>query len=293
MMNRDSFSTFHPAVNFVFFIGALTLGMVIQHPAYLIAGFIGALSYYIILRGTQALKMLLAILPLCIILALVNPLFNREGSRILFHVFGNPYTLEALLYGAAIAWIFLVMMLWFGCYSVVMTGDKFTSLLGNLIPSLSLLLVMIFRMVPGFIRKAQQISGARKSIGKGVVEQGSYKEKAASAMTVLASLTTWALEGSIVTADSMRSRGYGTAKRTSFTLYRMTIRDWVVLATILVLALIVLIFAIHGSTAATYTPQFTAAPLTLGFAAYCAYLLIPTILHIKEALQWHISRSKI
>ena len=35
-------------------------------------------------------------------------------------------------------------------------------------------------------------------------------------MSILGALTSWALEGSVVTADSMRSRGYGTSKRTSF-----------------------------------------------------------------------------
>ena len=30
-----------------------------------------------------------------------------------------------------------------------------------------------------------------------------------------------------------------------------------------------------------------------GFIAYCAYLFIPSALHMKEAVQWHISRSRI
>ena len=63
------------------------------------------------------------------------------------------------------------------------------------------------------------------------------------------------------------------------------------------LAAAVLATAVTGGMAAEFTPELYIAPVQdihmLGFAAYCTYLLIPTILHIKETIQWHISRSRI
>ena len=56
-------------------------------------------------------------------------------------------------------------MLWFGCYSEVLTSDKFTSLFGNWIPALSLLLVMVLRLIPEFMRKTKQIAADRSAIG--------------------------------------------------------------------------------------------------------------------------------
>ena len=212
-MTADAFSNCHPAVNFLFFVGAIGFSVLIQHPAYLIAGAIGAAVYYLLLSGRAGWKRIAMLLPMFLALTVVNPLFNTYGERVLFHVFGRPYTVEALLYGAAIAGVFLVMMLWFGCYNAVMTSDKFTSLFGNLIPAISLLLVMVLRMIPSFIRKAGQIMGARKSIGLGAGENSTMKEKLTSGMRTLSALTDWALEGSVVTGDSMRARGYGTAKR--------------------------------------------------------------------------------
>jgi energy-coupling factor transport system permease protein len=211
----------------------------------------------------------------------------------MFYLFGRPYTFEALLYGAAISGMFVTMMLWFGCYNKVLTSDKFTSLFGNLIPSLSLLLVMVLRMVPNFIRKTQQIIGARKSIGKGVDEAAATKEKLNDGMTVLGALTSWALEGSVVTGDSMRSRGYGTAKRTSFMIYRMTATDYLLLSVMVLLMVLVILAACLKQMAAAFTPVLDIAPVSWGVIAYTGYLLIPTALHIKEAIQWHISRSKI
>ena len=288
-MKRDAFSAFHPAVNFIFFLGAIGFGVVIQHPAYLAAGCAAAAAYYLLLNGTKGMKRLLGMLPLFVILSVINPLFNHLGAHVLLHLFGKPYTLEALCYGMAVAAMFVCMMLWFGCYNAVMTSDKFTSLFGNLIPSLSLLLVMVFRMVPNLLRKARQISGARRSVGK--AGQRGNQEKVMEGMTVLGALTDWALEGSIVTSDSMRARGYGAAKRSSFMIYRMTGRDWTLLAVEIALAGLVIA---GGSFSAAYTPAVEIAPLSAtGFTAYCAYLLIPTFLHIKEVLQWHILRSGI
>ena len=295
--NYDAFSKRHPLVNFLFFIGAIGCGVVIQHPVYLVAGALGGGIYYLLLNGKKGWKMILGLLPMFVILTIINPLFNTYGATVLFHLFGRPYTLEALMYGGAIAGVFVVMLLWFGCYNAVLTSDKFTSLFGNLIPALSLLLVMVLRMIPNFIRKAKQIIGARKSIGKGAGDESTTKEKVNDGMTVLSALTDWALEGSVITGDSMRARGYGTAKRTSFQIYRMAAMDWTLLGMIIALLFVVIACGANGCMTATFTPDLYIAPITgsniLGFIAYCAFLLIPTALHIKEAIQWHISRSKI
>ena len=290
---KDAFSKCHPAVNFLFFVGAIGCSVVIQHPVYLITGLLCGTIYYLLLNGRKGWKMILGLLPMFLILTVINPLFNTYGAHILFSVFGRPYTLEALLYGAAIASVFVVMMLWFGCYNAVMTSDKFTGLFGNLIPALSLLLVMVLRLIPNFIRKTKQIIGARKSIGKGAAEQSNTKEKISDGMTVLSSLTDWALEGSVVTGDSMRARGYGTAKRSSFMIYRMKTGDWLLIVLIPILLVLIITAACLGQMAAVFTPEIQISPISWGIIPYTVYLLIPIALHTKEAFSWHISRSKI
>ena len=293
MMKNDAFSKCHPAVNFLFFVGAIGMSVVIQHPAYLLAGVVTGAVYYLLLNGTKGLKIIAGLLPMFVILTVVNPVFNTLGATKLFNLLGRPYTLEALYYGAALASMFVIMMLWFGCYNRVLTGDKFTSLFGNWIPSISLLLVMVFRMVPNFIRKTKQIMGARMSVGKSVADAATLKEKVAYGASVLGALTLWALEGGIVTGDAMRARGYGTAKRTSFMIYRMTPADWALLIIMLVLLTLTVIAACLGQFTATFVPNVELAPPSWGLASYTGYLLIPIALHIKENVQWHISRSKI
>ena len=289
-MQYDAFSKYHPLTNFIFFIGAIGFSVVIQHPLYLTASCIGAASYYLLLNGRKGWKLIIGMLPLFILVAGTNPLFNTYGETLLFTVFGRPYTLEALFYGMTLGGMLVVMMLWFGCYSAVLTSDKFVCLFGSLIPSLSMLLVMVLRMIPNLMRKAKLLSGARKSIGKGVGEQSTNREKLNDGINILSALTDWALEGSIVTADSMRARGYGATKRTSFQLYRITLRDCLLIALTLLLAALTLL---SGGTTATFTPEFFIARPTWGLAAHFVYIILPCAVHLKEAVQWHSSISKI
>ena len=282
----DAFSKCHPAVNFLFFVGVIGMGVVIGHPAYLLAGIVTGAIYYLLLNGAKGLKMILGLLPLYIFLTAINPLLNTYGVTPLFYLLGRPYTLEALLYGGTIAGMFVAMLIWFGCYNKVLTSDKFTSLFGNLIPAISLLLVMVLRMVPNFIRKTQQIIGARKSIGKGT-------QKLQEGMTVLGALTSWALEGSVITGDSMRARGYGSAKRSSFVIYRMTVLDRLLVVIMAALMAFTILAASLGQMSAAFTPVLDIAPVSWGVIPYTVYLLIPVALHIKEAISWHISRSRI
>ena len=296
-MIQDAFSKRHPIVNFLFFLGAIGFGVMIQHPVYLVAGFLCSTGYYLLLKGRKGLKMLCWMILFFLAMTAINPLFNIHGQTLLFTVLGRPYTLEAIYYGAAIAGALVVMLIWFGCYNAVLTSDKFTSLFGNLIPALSLLLVMVLRLIPNLMRKAQQFLGARKCIGMGGSENAPQKEKVVSGMTIVSALTDWALEGSVITGDAMRSRGYGTAKRSSFVVYQMTGIDFCLLVTQCILIAVVFVSVLTGGVRADFTPDLYIAPIrgfhVLGFLSYCVYLLIPTILHIKETIQWHISRSKI
>ena len=88
----------------------------------------------------------------------------------------------------------------------------------------------------------------------------------------------------------MRARGYGTARRTSFQIYRFAARDAMLVGMMLALAAAVLIF---GSFEAGYTPQWKIDTPGWGLCFYGLFVRIPMILQGKEELQWRISLSKI
>ena len=128
IMKRDSFSCLHPAVNFIFFIGALGFGVVILPPVFLIAGLVCAFSYYLLLHGTQGLKRMVLMSAQFLAVILLNPFANQDGTSVLFVVMSKRYTLEALIYGAVLSGMLLTVILRFSCCSAVMAGGKFTSL---------------------------------------------------------------------------------------------------------------------------------------------------------------------
>ena len=294
LQDYDVFSRCHPAVNFLFFVAAIVLTVVLFHPAYLLVSLLCGAGYYAVLRRKRCGKTFLFLL--CVVAA-VNPLFNTLGQTQLFTLFGRPYTWEALCYGGCTGLMFAAVSLWFLCSGIVMTSDKFTSLFGAVIPAISLVLVMVLRLVPAYWRKGRQIAGARRCIGRSAA--GTRKEKIQGGMAVLTALSGWALEGSVVTADSMRCRGYGSAKkRTTFQLYRFTGRDVGLTAAIALLLAAVIYAGASGCAGAAFIPALSIAPVDgaaaiLGLAAYGVLLLIPTFYSIREAILWHSLRSKI
>ena len=289
-MERDAFACCHPVVTFSYFAAAIVLCAVVRHPAYLLASLAAGALYYLVLRGKRAAGFLVALVPLFLAVVAINPLFNTRGEHVLFELFGRPYTLEALAYGAVVAGVLVGMLVWFACYSQVMTSDKFTCLFGNLAPALSLLVVMVLRMVPGLMRKAEDILVARRCVGRGVSEATGARAKVRGGVDVLSGLVDHALEGSVVTADSMRARGYGMGRRTSFRLWRLEVRDVVLLV---VGAALLVCTALAGGMGARFVPRIVVDPLSWGFAAYCAFLLLPLAVRAKEAVQWRISLRSI
>ena len=125
MRHRDTFSSCHPLCNFLFFALVLLFTMTLQHPAYLAASLGGAICYRACLRGRAAV-LLLRMVPLSLTAAVINPLFNHRGVTILWYFpSGNPLTLESMLYGLGAAAMLSAVILWFACYTEVMTSDKF------------------------------------------------------------------------------------------------------------------------------------------------------------------------
>ena len=293
---RDTFSTFHPVINFTFYAGAFLLGMMLIHPVFLLISAVAAMSYYITVKGRKAAGFISGMIPLFLMLSFVNPLFNTYGDRVLFTWWnGRHYTLEALCYGTALAAMVVTILLWFASYSFVMTSDKFLYLFGRAVPSVSLVLTMILRLLPNYEKKIAQISGARKSIGMSA-ENGTSREKMEHGLTIVSAMTSWALEGGIIMADSMRSRGFGAGKRTTFSLYRFEKRDKCLLVIMAGLFAIVIFCCIMGGSSAEYTPDLSVAmsPYTaVGAVAYGIFLAIPTAVNITEEIIWHILRSKI
>ncbi len=291
MKNTDTFSGFHPLVNFLYFALVLAFGMCLMHPVCLVISLVSALAYNIYLNGRRAVRAAFVyMLPMLLLMAIVNPAFNHQGATILTYLpSGNPLTLESILYGLAAAAMLIGVILWFSCYSAVVTSDKFVYLFGRLIPALSLVLSLTLRFVPKFKAQLAQVSAAQQCVGRDA-STGSLLQRMRNAVTILSIMITWALENGIETADSMKSRGYGLPGRTAFSIYRFDERDKNALGWLAFCGVYILSGWLAGGFYWRYFPTMkgTAASVLAAsfFAVYLALCLTPLAINIWAEWRW-------
>ncbi len=297
-MQKEEFSTYHPITNIIFFLGAIILGMFLMHPVFVVISMVMSMTYLFMIKGRKAFRELIYMGVLFLLMALLNPVFNRMGRTVLFRYLGRPFTLEALIYGIVLGGLLVSILCWFACYNAVMTSDKFLYIFGKAIPSVSLILSMILRLIPNFIKKTKQITQARQCIGMAGNASESKVEKLRNGATVLSTMTSWALEGGIITADSMRARGYGTGKKTNFAIYTFEKRNLILICVMGALLAGLIFTAIMGGSSAVFIPEiemtwFGNPYMFAGAICYAVFLFLPTFLNIKEIVKWRVLRSRI
>ena len=296
LQSTDAFSSYHPAVNFLYFGLVLFFTMCFLHPACLLLSLAAALRYAVCLNGRRAVRRSLRyLLPAALLAALINPAFNHQGATILTYLpSGNPLTLESIAYGLAAAALLSAVVTWFSCYTAVMTSDKFVYLFGRVIPALSLVLSMALRFVPRFQVQARAVSQAQRCVGRDVSD-GNLLQRLRNGVTILSILLTWCLENALETADSMKSRGYGLPGRTAFSIYRLDDRDQAALWWLGALGGYILSMWGAGGFACRYFPTFRLAPRDgwslSGLLAFGLLCLTPVIIDRREDRQWTRLRS--
>ena len=167
-MNKDAFSGFHPAVNLAFFAAALGMTMFIQQPVYLLISMVSGCAYLLYLQGRRGmLRQVGYLLPILVMMAVMNPLFNHEGVTVLCYLPNdNPITLEAVCFGLASAVMMGASIVWFTCCNTVFTSDKIIYLFGRIIPAMSLLISMTLRFVPRFKNFLQNVLRTQQAMHK-------------------------------------------------------------------------------------------------------------------------------
>ena len=109
-------------------------------------------------------------------------------------------------------------------------------------------------------------------------------------MRRLSVLLTMSMEAAVETADSMRARGYGEARRTTFHLFRFDTRSAVIMAAVLSLAAVCTAGRIYGYGCMEFYPRIYAPDTDAGgaamLAAFAAVMFMGAILEMKEAALW-------
>lgn len=295
---KNEFKTYHPIVNFTYFLLVIGFSCVFMHPACLVISLLSAFFYSVMLKGKKAVKTnLIYMIPMLIFAALINPAFNHEGITIIKYLpGGNPLTLESVIYGLAAAAMLVSVICWFSCYNEIMTSDKFIYLFGRIIPSLSLILSMTLRFIPKFSAQLKVVANSQRCMGRDI-SNGSIIKRAKHGLSILSIMTTWALENAIETADSMKSRGYGHPGRTAFSIFTFDKRDKKALFCIIVLGVYTIVGYLSGGMYFRYFPSVKTNNLSVFgmsvFISYSALCMCPIIIELWEVRRWKAIKSKI
>lgn len=282
------FGTLHPAVSMCYFVCVIGLTLACPHVVTVLLSLLGSTLFNLALRGRKAFgRTMRFVLPMFLIVCIGNPLVNHRGVTMLFLLFDQWITLEAIVYGVVTACSLAAVILWFGCYQEVMTSDKFLYLFGKIAPATALLITSALRFIPQMQQNAAQIRQSRA-----MLQDNSPRlfQKLAHAIQNLSALLGMSMENAVQTADSMKARGFGARRRTTFHLFRFDARDARTLALILTLFGICVVARCYGHGYMEYYPRITA--LTMGassmtmFILFAALMLLPSILEAKEAVVW-------
>ena len=290
-MMRDSFSDYHPFINFIYFVLVIGFSLVLTHPLAQGIALVCAIAYSVSTTGKKSVLFLLRYcLPMVLLTAFINPAFNHEGTTILLYFSnGNPLTLESILYGFSAGAMLVILLLWFTSFNRVMTSDKFIYLFGKVIPALSLVLSMSLRFVPKFKAQMTTVAEAQRSIGRDV-SSGSLWCRTKTAIVIFSIMITWALENAIETADSMKSRGYGLKGRSAFSIYQFDERDKYTLIWFVFCGLFLLVGTMLMAFGFRYFPNIRYASLNMTtIPFYCVYFALgitPVVLNWKEERKW-------
>ena len=205
-----SLSRSHPLCCFVYLIAVLGVTIFTREPLLLLMSVIGA-SLLLTLSGMARHT---AWLPVIVIAsAVINPIFSHRGDTVLFFVGDLAVTLESVIYGAVFGLMLAAAAGWSIAATKYMTSDKYIWIFGRIVPTSGLVLSCGLRLVPLFIRRTREFSSASGEAG------------VKSSLKSFSAAVGYSAEQAMMSADSMRARGYGTARRTSYSLYRFGLSE--------------------------------------------------------------------
>lgn len=267
-----------------FFAAALALTMAAVQPALTAISLAAALACGVLLRGwRRTLRALCWQIPLVLLVALANPLFSASGSTELFRVGLRAVYLESLCYGAVMGLMLAAVMAWFSNAASVLTSDKVMAVLGNRLPTVSLMVSMALRLVPRFVDRGREIALAHDACTVARAGARDFKARVRQASVLME----WSMEDSLETADAMRARGWqGGIERTRYRRGRFTSHDAALAALLAGLAVAALAVAWAAASSYRFYPAMDALRPWWGYAVYAAFMLFPLIAHGEEALRW-------
>lgn len=282
----DRFSKYNPKAAFSFFLLEIILTIVIFNPIMLAVSFISAFAYKLKLDGRAAVSYLFKfVLPLVLLVTAFNFVFSHYGMSILFVWLEMNFTAESLFYGFNQGMLLGSVIMWFSCYSRVITAERFIAVFGRIIPNTALIFSMVLSFIPRLRKNAGEISDARQLVNS--------ESKLKKSINNFSALITMTLEESIETADSMKARGYNKG-RSIYNKYHFSIKDFIFILFIVITSVVLVVLKSLGQLDFLFDPVIKMGRLPIwAVIIFVVMSLLPVIIDLLEDMRWSYLKQKI
>ena len=279
----------HPLFSFLYFLFVIGITMSIYNPIIILTSATSGLFY--IYYTEKTLRGIFYFIPLMFFIAVLNPIFSHKGMTILFY-FGNPITLESILFGVCSGLMVFSVMVWCKILSKILSDDKIVYLFGKFMPKGSLILSMTFRLIPNIKRHFQSVLQAQNGF---LEEKKSFILKIKLYSRVISATMTWLFEKAIITSDSMSAREYGKKKRSNYNIFEFTKRDNITFCVIFILFSFILFGLLKDYLEFRFYPKIYFKGFKEGLIFYVLFSILvfmPFILEVYEVRKWEYLKSK-
>ena len=288
-----SLNDVNPAAVTLYYFSVIGLCMFTMDPLITVCALLGGIANCLFGPGRKRRAPHALFASVFIITLLINPVISHNGVTVLFFVNDNPVTAEALVYGSAVGAMIVSVMYWFWSYSSVMTSDRVLYVTSRLSKKFSLVLSVSMRFFPLFLERLRSVKNAQ--IASGSYSDGNIAKRIRGDLRVFSVMTGWALENGIITAESMEARGFGSGRRTYYSDFSFSKRDFLFTMAALVLVISSAVFIRFADF--SYYPELVfsfrdALPLP-GYLSYFVLCFYPVIAEMKEDIRWKFLRSGI
>jgi len=280
----------HPAVSLTYITVLLLTALAFDHPFYLVSILLATWLAIWAAEGLSALENYLKVaLWLALLVLLINPLVNHNGSSVLWSGPALPLlgrftvTMEAVAFGAAMGIRLVALVSIFCLFNQIIHPDRFFGLLARFAGKSALVISLTTRLLPvmtlamGRISEAQQLRGVN-------FNKGTLIQRLKKSTDLLNILLVTSLEDSLQVAEAMHARAFGSGPRTRYRQELFRPRDGICLSGCF-LALATSLYCLFSGTASyEYFPALSAiygSKTTLP-----ALVLLSFLLSLPALLSW-------
>lgn len=289
------FTVIHPAVYMVYYLILILFAFFFNDPYYT-ASFLICIALLITLQGIKSefKNIIKFYIPMALLIIILNPLISHIGVTKIYIAGSYFITLESLVYGILMSLSLLIILLLFASYNSAVSYQEMLYILSKRFPNISIVIIMALRFIPLL---NYRLSEVKKVSMFNLKNSGNQKKdetkvnKIKNSTQMLAVVVSWSLEESMLSAKSMKARGYGITERTNYLSFKFRKIDYYFISITIITALVCITGILQGYGRINIYPQlqFSLSEniFNIFYFAFLVLLLPLIYLEFKEKLIWH------